>query len=162
VSCPREKDGVDPEHRLWLNLYSVWHSFRSMCRSFGSRSLTNPKVRLDRLAKRLPAIQSRLKGVEFRNDDCYQLIDEFKDDTTAFIYCDPPYYKTNNSGYKHKTLYPNELARALSRCRGKWLVTYNDHPVVREAFKDYRITTIPTSYSVGGSKPVVELVIANY
>ena len=49
--------------------------------------------------------------------------------------------------------------------QGRFLLSLNDVPEVRELFQDFNIQTVDTNYSLGGAdkkKRVSELVIMNY
>ncbi len=112
----------------------------------------------------------RLKFVTIENLDFRELIKRYdKDD--AFFYLDPPYVGTENyykdiDGFgikEHK-----ELAEMLKGIKGKFLLSYNDSPVVRELYKDFNIVeSSPMRYTLGENaskkrKIVSELFIMNY
>jgi len=56
------------------------------------------------------------------------------------------------------------LSRLLKRLKGRFLLSLNDCPEVRENFKDFKIEAVNTSYSVssyrGQSQPVGEVLIS--
>lgn len=112
----------------------------------------------------------RLKFVTIENLDFRELIKRYdKDD--AFFYLDPPYVGPENyykdiDGFgikEHK-----ELAEMLKGIKGKFLLSYNDSPVVRELYKDFNIVeSSPMRYTLGENaskkrKIVSELFIMNY
>jgi len=91
------------------------------------------------------------------------------DRPATFFYVDPPYYGT--AGYAvpwPKDRY-RDLAEALSGIAGKFLLSINDTPQVREIFSGFKIRTIRTRYSVadGRKQPdnrardVAELIIGD-
>jgi DNA adenine methylase len=149
--------GYDWVKRLEHNLYIVWCSFSSMCTTYGKCAAKRPAT----LARKLTRIQQRLKGCDLRNQDCYEIIKEFKDDPDAFLYLDPPYHETNNSGYTHKTINPQALHDALKDVKGKWMVSYNHHPDIINIFSEFNITEIETTYQIKRGT-AMELVITNY
>jgi len=112
----------------------------------------------------------RLKMVTIENMDFEKLITNY-DREESFFYCDPPYVSTE-SYYKniktfdlddHKRLY-----RALKQIRGKFLLSYNDTPFIRDLYKDFTIIESgEIQYTLGKnvygkSKKVRELFIMNY
>lgn len=53
----------------------------------------------------------------------------------------------------------------MAECKGKVMLSINDHPDIRELFKDFRMTRLELAYSVGRDKTQKtsgELVICNY
>jgi len=51
----------------------------------------------------------------------------------------------------------------LSNIKGKWLLSYNDHPFIHKLYKDFKIEKVETLYSLSGSsKPKTEIIIRNY
>lgn len=79
---------------------------------------------------------------------------------------DPPYWDCENDygkGLFAKADF-ERLAALLGKVQGKWLMSINDVPQIRELFKGFQIRAVPTKYSIGatGSKAVQELLISNY
>lgn len=80
----------------------------------------------------------------------------------GFVYCDPPYYKAGNELY-HTTQWRHSdhvrLWQHLSSM-DNWLLSYDDHPAVRNLYTGWNIGTIPMKYSAGGKrKKLDELLI---
>ncbi|MFQ5976745.1 MAG: DNA adenine methylase [Candidatus Heimdallarchaeota archaeon] len=88
----------------------------------------------------------------------------------VLFYLDPPYEvtATDSSYYAYSWPLPEhgKLRKVLEDVKGKWLLSYNDSPRIRQLYADFIIEQLPTSYSVGsprGSrKSVFELLIRNY
>ena len=82
-------------------------------------------------------------------------------------YCDPPYF-TSEYVYECGFTWEDHLRlhRALAEAKGKWLVSYNDCPEIRELYRDYnqfgfkRIHSMVQKYEAGKEFP--ELLIGNY
>ena len=78
-----------------------------------------------------------------------------------FLYLDPPYYLGEESDLfiglypmrnfpVHHHGFPHlELRNLLDNHRGGFLLSYNDSPVIREWYKDFRIVELRTSYTMG-------------
>jgi DNA adenine methylase len=83
----------------------------------------------------------------------------------SLVVLDPPYVDIG------KKLYPEsfdrkehaKLAVALYKEPRPWLLTYNDHPLIREMYADYKIVEMPVNYTSVGAKTehkkAVEIVI---
>ena len=114
----------------------------------------------------------RLSKVVIENKDFEKLIRQY-DRPVSFFYCDPPYYETE--GYYHNigeagfTLADHlRLRETLMTIEGQYLLSYNDHPFVREMYsvpgvqimEASRINNIKQRYDNGSL--FEELLIANY
>ena len=152
---------LPPKERLESNLYHVYLSYAGMLTSFHDYGKTDHSSRNATLLKKLDLIQDRLERVVVRNDDYREVIREM-DGEDVFFYLDPPYYEVDVSGYKFSRVDPTELKGVLDGCMGKWLLSYNDHPFIREVFADYRIEEVSTMYTIAGRRVKKELVIMNY
>jgi len=106
-----------------------------------------------------------LKGVTITNDDFSTVINRYKNDPDAFFYLDPPYFGVEMEKYYPDYVKPDQIVNALKGVKGKWMVSYNNVPAVRKAFKGYKIRTIKTVYADpkgGVHRPKVEVYITNY
>ena len=111
----------------------------------------------------------RLQKVVVENKDFEKLIRQY-DRPDAFFYCDPPYYATEDyyedvgfTADDHK-----RLADALCGIKGKFLLSYNDCPEIRELYArsglviegTARLSNIAQRYE--GGAMYAELLISNY
>ena len=150
------------ESRLYRFLYIKWASFSGNMTTYNSTQAKAMPRRQKNLIRRLPEIQERLKGVVILNQDYSKVIKKY-DSPSSFFYFDPPYLELETREYKHKTISIEDLAEQLRSLKGRFLLSYNDHPTIRKAFQGMNITTIETVYKIGGvQRPVTELVITNY
>lgn len=108
----------------------------------------------------------RLNGVIIENLDFADCIRRY-DRPHTFFYCDPPYL--DSAGYQDGfgLLQHKILARLLRAIRGKFLLSVNDHPVIRGLYKGFVIVPVETRYTVSLDKSAAkktrcELLIANY
>ena len=114
----------------------------------------------------------RLSKVVIENKDFEKLIRQY-DRPVSFFYCDPPYYETEgyyrNVGEDGFTVKDHiRLRDILTGIEGKYLLSYNDHPFVREIYdapgiqiiEVSRINNIKQRYDNGCL--FEELLIANY
>lgn len=68
----------------------------------------------------------------------------------TFVYADPPYYEKGGQLYDKKMSLSDHasLASLLKKVPGKWLLSYDDHPTIRELYQDTEITEISAWYSI--------------
>ncbi|MBF0192499.1 MAG: DNA adenine methylase [Magnetococcales bacterium] len=134
-------------------------------RTFGT-SATGP-TSFNPLAIRREAARAhrRLARVTVENLPYPDLIRRY-DRAGTFFYIDPPYWDCENhygKGIFSKSDF-GALAEQLARLKGKFLLSLNDVPEVREIFGAFHIDPVTTRYSCANSKnlPAQELLIRNY
>lgn len=112
---------------------------------------------------------ARLQKVVVENKDFEKLIKQY-DRPESFFYCDPPYYSTEDY-YEDVGFTSSDherLARALISMQGRFLLSYNDCPEIRELYSRPGITIETTSrlsnmqQRYEGGKMYDELIISNY
>ena len=108
----------------------------------------------------------RLDKVVIENQDFETLIKHY-DRSSSFFYCDPPYVDTENfyeGGFNMDSHI--RLRDTLFNIKGKFLVSYNDCPTIKELYKGCDIigfTRIhPMAQKFEAGKEFHELLIANY
>ena len=76
--------------------------------------------------------------VKITNEDYTAAL--FQDGNDVFIFLDPPYWKATESklygvrGMLHTIFNHEQFAENMKKCPHKWLITYDDSPVIRELF----------------------------
>lgn len=111
----------------------------------------------------------RLQSVVIENQDFEQLIRHY-DSPDSFFYCDPPYYATENYymdvGFtKHDHM---RFRNAVLSSQGKFLISYNDCPEIRDIWNvpDIRIEPISRLNNLkqryDGGSMYAEVFISNY
>ncbi len=96
----------------------------------------------------------------------YQEVIARYDSEDSFFYIDPPYF--GREDYYGKEMFFREdfarMAVLLKDLRGKFLLSLNDVPEVRNLFKNFTITTVQTCYTCasGSNSHPFELLIANF
>lgn len=86
------------------------------------------------------------------------------DSTNTLFYLDPPYVQKGEVLYVHPFT-PNDharLARYLKTLTGKFVLSYDDDPTVRELYRDYKIINASAIYSICTSRKNNELIITNF
>ena len=120
-----------------------------------------------KILKRLEVYQSKLKTAKLLNMDYAAVVKEY-DSPTTFFFFDPPYEKTRAIyGYgEHKTFDYLRLLDVLRGIRGKFLLTINDSPTMREMYKEFRMKTTKVyarwSRKTKRAENRNELIIMNY
>jgi DNA adenine methylase len=98
----------------------------------------------------LDDLHTRLSGVTVENLDYRDFLIRYDRAGTLF-YLDPPYYGCE--GDYGKALFGREefalMAELLRGLKGRFILSPNDRPEVREIFSGFAIEDVKTTYSVG-------------
>lgn len=92
---------------------------------------------------------------------------ESNDSVDAFFYCDPPYvgWEKQYQGAFNESRH-RELARALSGIKGRAMVTYYPHPLIKELYDGWHKTTLESVKTgrtgAGVKERSFEIVLTNY
>lgn len=155
---------VLPDIRRAAYYYAlIRYSYASSVDSFGSQPHS-----MWRNFPLIYAAAKRLQPVVIENKDCVKLIQQY-DRPESFFYCDPPYYETE-SYYEGGGFGRDDharLAEALVSMQGKFLLSYNDCPEIRELYDQpgiyiegtTRLSNIAQRYDAGCQYP--ELLITS-
>ena len=162
----RDSPASDVQKAAWF-YQIIRYSYASGLSSYGSQPHD--------MRSNFPLIEQahrRLAKVVIENADCVRLLKHY-DRETSFFYLDPPYHNTEGyyqnigeEGFTEKDHI--RLRDALFSIEGKFLLSYNDDPFVRELYdapgiqmmEVTRLNTIKQRYENGSQFP--ELLIANY
>jgi len=155
-----------PSQRFYKNAYLNCNSFSGCNKCFGDFSNTDQKHKSinykQKLINNLIKIQNRLKGMTILNKDWKEVVNLYNS-PSSFFYLDPPYYKVLGYGLPEVT--PQELFDTIKTIKGRWLLSYNDTPIIRDLFKDYNIKSIMANQNIHKRKhsdKVGEVLISNY
>lgn len=157
INC-RELTDVQRAARFF---YLIKISFGSNCHTFG-----NSARNIEYAREYLKRVQDRLKGVVIECKDFEHLIKVYDKKDTLF-YLDPPYVGTEKY---YKVLFTLEdhqkLADILKEIEGKFILSYNDDPIIHKLYDKFNIERIVRNNFLsgnGGNKvPFAELIIRNY
>ncbi len=159
-------DGMTDIQRAARFYYLQQHAFGGKIdgQTFGTAT-TAPAINLCRIEENLSAAHIRLAGTYVENltwEDCVKRYDR----AHTFFYMDPPYWETAGYGVPFEFENYERMAELMKNCKGKVMVSINDHPDIRRVFKDFNIMETDIKYSTGSNhgRPVTstELVIMNY
>lgn len=109
---------------------------------------------------------NRLRHTTIENMDCVDLIKKYDSDKT-FFFADPPYVKAGASLYQHafKDKDHVRFANAFKSAKGKFLITYDNHPLIQLLYRNFPQFVYETPRTMARDKvnPIEQhLIIANY
>ncbi len=133
--------------------------------TFGIAATAPPRLNLMRLEEDLSEAHLRLSRVFIENRPYAEVLRRF-DKPGTFFYVDPPYWGCESDygvGLFARVDFA-ALAAILAGLKGKFLLSLNDRPEVREVFAGFHIERVKTRYSVNAAagKQVGEVLISNY
>jgi DNA adenine methylase len=136
-------------------------------RNFGVSPDRPGRFNLTTLEPMLEDLHSRLAGVVVECLDWAEFLPRY-DREAALFYLDPPYWGCEND--YGKAMFSREdfarMAGVLRGIKGKFLMSINDVPEIRELFAGFTLSEVTTSYSIGkaadraSTRP--ELLISNF
>ena len=143
--------------RFWM---TIKESYGADARTFGGR----PKD-LGKAADFLRLASGRLRMVVIENLDFERLIRNYDRDSALF-YLDPPYYDAEK--YYPDRFNPEDhdrLHNVLMQIKGRFVLSYNDCPEIRQLYSGYRMIQVDRSDNLAvraGARRYRELIITNY
>lgn len=134
--------------------------------TFGTSTSGPPRLNLFNLERSIHDAWVRLAQVTIERLDFRKLIPKY-DRPHTFYFLDPPYWQI--PGYRHDFAEQDfhDLAATLSNTQGRFLMTINDTPEVREIFGRFKIEEVRLRYSMSQNgkargREHTELLVANY
>lgn len=136
-------------------------------RAFGVSKDRPGRFNLTTLEPMLEDLHARMAGVVIECLDYANFITRYDGPKTLF-YLDPPYWGCEND--YGKELFDRKefdrMADQLSRIQGRFLMSINDVPEIRETFAAFQRTEVATTYTIGvqsnSSGRAAELLISNF
>jgi DNA adenine methylase len=133
-------------------------------RHFGVTRTGGPRFNLPRLVPVLEEIHERLSHVVI---EClpYEAFIARYDRPGALFYLDPPYYGCET--YYGRGIFARadfgRLAEILGDIKGRFIMSLNDVPAIREIFSAFALRQVETTYTGGQAQrtPATELLISN-
>ncbi len=133
--------------------------------TFGTSPTRAAHFDLTKVVPMLEAIHDRLASVTIECLPWADCISKYDRPGTLF-YLDPPYHGCEND--YGKDMFNREdfaaIAKQLSDIKGRFILSINDVPEIRQLFSKFTIIEAPTTYQLPGNhngKLVTELVITN-
>lgn len=131
-------------------------------RSFGVDTTGPARFNIGRLGVILEEVHERLSSVVIENLDWRDFIDRY-DKPGVLFYLDPPYFGCETDYGKNVFARQDfdEMAERLSAIQGRFIISLNDRPEVRDTFARYPMASVGLIYTINGGegKDVGEVII---
>lgn len=116
-----------------------------------------------RLTEIFENVHARLSRVQIESLHFQDFIPRFDRPTTLF-FCDPPYWKRKLYNYNFSNEDYRTLSDLLQSIKGKFILTVDDVPELRELFSRSKITEVEIPYTAQreAGKRYRELIITNF
>jgi len=160
------KDPVERAARFYYVMRSSFSGSYDRGWSF-SRSRRRPEADLFRSSLlRVEEVAQRLQSIYIDCLDFRRCIKNWDTPETLF-YLDPPYYALDYYRHGFSEQDHLDLREILSKTKGRWLLTYNDHERIREMYAGHHIAEVVQKRYVSLVKatqriPFTQLIITNY
>lgn len=119
--------------------------------TFGVATTSSQALNLLRIEEELSAAHLRLSSVVIEHMDWSTCIERYDRPHTLF-YCDPPYFQTEGYGVAFGLEQYERIAGLMRQIKGKAIVSVNDIPQMRAAFKGFTMRRLSIRYQVGGTR----------
>ena len=132
-------------------------------RNFALQVVQSTHWNPERIPKLIENTAHRLQNAQIESLPYEQIIHKC-DRPSTFFYFDPPYYGKKLYEFNFEKKDFQELAGLLAGLKGKFILSLNDVPEVRDIFRDFRMQPIQLAYSAQqkiGNR-YSELIIRNY
>lgn len=161
--CFRAQPGLTEIQQAARFYYVLKMSFGSRSRTFGYAKVSPKRLLLERLQVRMEDVRQRLAGVTIERGDFAVILQRYDGPDTAF-FIDPPYVDAEQYAVQFSVGDHERLATAVAGLQAKWLMTYGDHPWVRQAYARWRLHEVVADYTLPGAgrQPGHQLIITNY
>jgi len=149
-------------------LYLQRTSFGGQIRypSFGIQKRSPARFDMTKLKPMLEDVHERLSCVTIENLDWLDFINRYDRETTVF-YLDPPYFGNEND--YGKGLFNRDqfalMAERLAQLKGRFILSINDRPQIRDLFAAFHIEKASCTYSIDRNNKnfqARELIISNH
>lgn len=134
-------------------------------RTFGTATTSPPRLNLLRIEEDLSTAHLRLARTYIEHLPWEECIRRYDRPHTLF-YCDPPYWGTEGYGVAFNLDQYSRMAELAGTIKGRMVISVNDIPEMREAFKGLAMERVDIRYTVGGAgrdtKPSGELIIRSW
>jgi len=161
----KEREPEGPLDRVCNFLYLNKCSYGGKQDNFAKNTCVRngKQVGIKRFGKNIDKYKERLgsDNVEILNKDYKTVIEEY-DSPNTFFYLDPPYLGPKDV-YDYDEIDHEELKEILENVKGKWLLSIDNHPKIKELYKDFDQKVVSFRYTLGDNRDEKkELLIANY
>ncbi|HDR1882284.1 TPA: DNA adenine methylase, partial [Pasteurella multocida] len=103
------------------------------------------------LIRRIERIGQLSEHIHVYNQDALVLLDQIDNivPTNSLIYLDPPYYVKGQGLYRNFYKHDDHVAisQKLANVKIPWIVSYDNHPAIKELYQEYKQTDYILNYS---------------
>ncbi len=143
-------------------LQKLCYGGRVLGKSFGYAVEGKPRFDAAEIPEIIQRTCARLARVQIESLPYEDVLYRY-DRKETFFYCDPPYYGLPKYAFNFSHRDYELLRDHLIKIKGKFLLSINDVPEIREIFSQFRIERVNIRYSVQKTTKVAsELLIRNY
>lgn len=135
----------------YYRLQRMGYGGKTVNRTFGTSTMRPSSLNLQAVKEKLQETHKRMARTTIENLDACDCIKKY-DSSETFFYIDPPYWDADFYAVSFKDGDFRRLAKTLRTINGRFILSLNDTPQVRQIFSDFRIESIETKYSLGNSK----------
>jgi DNA adenine methylase len=161
----QEAGGLTDIQKAARYYYLQRHAFggRVRGRVYGAAPMDRPRINLLRIEEEMSEVHLRLARVVIENLPWQDFIKRY-DRAQMFFYLDPPYYKAPFYNHNLEQADYHEMADVLAGLKGRFILSINDHPEMRKAFKAFEAKQVAVDYSISRTKitKARELLIRNF
>jgi len=118
--------------------------------SFGTSTTSRPRFNIFTIEQDLADAHFRLANATIEHLHWSDSIQRYDRPHTVF-YCDPPYWQTEGYGVDFGWDEYEALAAAARHIQGTMIISINDHPDIRELFRDLPCVEVSYQYTIGGA-----------
>jgi len=148
-----------PIDKLAKIIYDLCATFGGKAQ--GSKIYKNPNI--EPKLRKIPMYAEYMKNTKVLNQD-YKSVIKSNDSKDTYFYLDPP-YESSKGLYSKSEFNYEELANVLSNVKGKFVLSLNDSPNIRNIFKQFKIRGIRVEGGNNesiGEKTRKEVIIKNF
>lgn len=151
-----DRDLLDIERAArFLYLQTLAFGGKVAGQNFGTNAAGPHNFDIRRIEKRIARLHDRLAGVVIENLDWLDFLGRYDKPGTLF-YLDPPYWGSEGD-YGAGLFIRGDFQRMADRLQaaeGKFLLSINDRPEIREMFAWADMEAVKTTYSIAGGEHV--------
>jgi len=159
----------DPTFKAYAFLYVNKFSYAGMLGRIGynpaqARGCKVELCHIKNVYRRFHEVKNRISKAILECADFRDTIRKW-DGPNTFFYLDPPYWTERGSEYFTGYVTPREVLDVVRNVQGKWLLTYNDHPLVRKVFEGFIVEEAESRLEMGKvvrPRRMTHLIIRNY
>lgn len=168
-TVPEAKDELARAVRTYLLVQMSFGGAMPGCTgggfSFGFRNKSPRDLFLNKSLTQMEPAAERLRNVFVERCDCVDLIRRYDQPRTVF-FCDPPYLQQAGYAEAFGLEDHQRLCKALRGIQGRFLLTVNDHPAIREMYAGLNICEAMEARALArasvGRQAAPILLISNY